>query len=308
VAITAAIFIFAAWHTSRLERSGAGPDLPIVAPLTHLPQRFDFNVSKATDLFAWQLAPAAVEGSYFQDDTLVKSSAGIHGRVSLMIHPTIEGSREDRVTAALTASLTEEALAGLVSVTHSVDRGMPGAMAWPQPVVVVGARHDSAALVKSGIRRFMQDAHPRNAHDSVAVANALIRANIGEQEPWISFLLLVPAQELIPGRHDIDWADQCLYLALQDTIRSNAAELCDAAVRFAGARARTARGVLRARSKDLAGAAVDFRAFVDFAAKQSGSPEYQTSLPRARSWLAAISSGRNPITPQVLDSLRTERY
>jgi WD40 repeat protein len=87
---------------------------------------------------------------------------------------------------------------------------------------------------------------------------------------------------------------------------------CDQAVQLAAAEvdryeARDSRGVARALTGDIAGAAEDFGAFVEFIEKIPILKDgYQKILPRRKGWIAALKAGRNPFDAEALKTLRSE--
>jgi hypothetical protein len=71
------------------------------------------------------------------------------------------------------------------------------------------------------------------------------------------------------------------------------------------ARIRSNRGLARALIGDNSGAIEDFQAFVDWVDQSHPYGQDQLKRERAR-WIQDLKAGRNPFTPEVLESIRNE--
>ena len=70
---------------------------------------------------------------------------------------------------------------------------------------------------------------------------------------------------------------------------------------------RDSRGVARALTGDVAGAAEDFGALVEFLKQLPNvTDDFQAMLRRREGWIAALKAGHNPLDAQSLKALRSE--
>jgi len=100
-----------------------------------------------------------------------------------------------------------------------------------------------------------------------------------------------------------DWNSLCW----QGSLAGYAAELlpaCDRAVALdpTNGGIRDSRGLARALTGDLAGAAADFAAFIDWAA----DTKYAAQIPQREAWIAALQAGQNPFDAATLAKLRQQ--
>ena len=66
---------------------------------------------------------------------------------------------------------------------------------------------------------------------------------------------------------------------------------------------RDSRGLARALTGDNPGAVEDFKAFVDWAKKDTG---YEELRRKRESWIEALQSGKNPFDKATLEALKKE--
>jgi WD40 repeat protein len=109
------------------------------------------------------------------------------------------------------------------------------------------------------------------------------------------------AADEIPAR---SWARLCRAGALAGLL-DNVRSACDRAVALAPDDGRThdSRALARVRDKDFRGASEDFQAYIAWARQNAENPQY---VARRASWVSELQAGRDPLTPEVLQELRSE--
>jgi WD40 repeat protein len=107
-------------------------------------------------------------------------------------------------------------------------------------------------------------------------------------------------------------ANEVCWLGSLDGFAALVKAACEQAVQLASEvverdQIRDSRGVARALTGDVAGAAEDFGAFVEFLKKFPNlDDDLHAMLRRRESWIAALKAGRNPFDAQLLKELRFE--
>ena len=189
-------------------------------------------------------------------------------------------------------------------LAYRVTQGLLGPRATlpPYVVVAVGFTADSIDMMRRGVELLGGDAPPRSRADSMELADTLlsllygsIPGHSGEQ------FVLQRAHQLGPSL-PIGWTSICFDRAVEAQLQhGSTASICDLAVQFEGAQARSARGILYARLGQLSEAAQDFEAYVGWAAD---NPQHQAAVARRRAWLLELRAGRDPFTAEQLAELR----
>jgi hypothetical protein len=92
--------------------------------------------------------------------------------------------------------------------------------------------------------------------------------------------------------------DGSLYGYVQDVL-----QYCEEAVALEPdeAHIRDSRGLARALLGDYAGAIEDFQFFVDYGIDQGWD---ESDVQQRQQWIIDLKAGKNPFTPEVLDSLK----
>jgi WD40 repeat protein len=106
-------------------------------------------------------------------------------------------------------------------------------------------------------------------------------------------------------------ANEVCWLGSIDGFAALVKAACEQAVQLASElvrdRIRDSRGVARALTGDVAGAAEDFGAFVEYLKQFPNlNDDDQAILRRREDWIAALKAGRNPFDAQSLEALRLE--
>jgi tetratricopeptide (TPR) repeat protein len=183
-------------------------------------------------------------------------------------------------------------------------------------LVAEGKAQAAAGRVEAAITALQtaQQWDPSLSFDAVALANQLAEANqlleqanqlMTDNQPVLALTRLREALALVPDLDVRDLANTWNSICRAGSLNNQAAQVldaCEQAVRLAPnhSNIRDSRGLARALTGDIPGAIEDFQAFVD------GLPSDDALAQQRQRWINELKAGRNPFTPEELESLRNE--